>query len=389
MDSSDEEYFASSSTINFLMGTGREFAIHPINRNRKRDGEFYRLYDDLREYPEKFRSFTRMDMDTFDVILSLIERKLMKNWTNCNREPILPCERLIITIRFLATGSSFTTLGFSFRMGRSTVAAIVTETCQVLWDTLQPIYMPAPTEQMFKLVADEYWQKWNFPNCIGAIDGKHIRMRCPPGSGSMYYNYKGYHSTVLQAVADANSKFLMVEIGGYGKQSDAGTFSSSDMYQLLIKGKLNVPPDALLPDNELTMKMPYVFVGDEAYPLVRHLIRPYPRNQLTTSLAYFNSRLSRARKCVECAFGIMSSKWRILLKPIETSPKLGDDIVKAICILHNVIIDHEGVSLQLEEAADYIGRRTDNVSTPPSKISTNSGRFIRDYFKGFMTRNTL
>ncbi|XP_021709704.1 putative nuclease HARBI1 [Aedes aegypti] len=330
-----------------------------------------------------------MNMDTFDVIMRLVHYKLIKNWTNCNKEPITPCERLIIALRFLATGSLFTTLGFSFRMGRSTVADIVKETCKALWEVLQPIYMPTPTEQMFRSVAGEYWTKWNFPNCIGSIDGKHIRMRCPAGSGSMYYNYKGYNSTVLQAVADANSKFLMVEVGGYGKQSDGGTFSSSDMYRLLNEEKLNVPPDTQLPDKSLKTKMSFVFVGDEAYPLLRNIVRPFPRSQLTTSIEYFNSRLSRARKCVECAFGIMNAKWRILWKPIETSPNLADDIVKCICILHNVIIDHEGIDLQLEEAADYIYRDLERTRLPASKISTNAGRYVRDYFKKFMDRNKL
>ncbi|XP_055600584.1 uncharacterized protein LOC129749586 [Uranotaenia lowii] len=204
MDSSDEEYFASPGTINFIMNNKRNFAVHPINRNRKKDGEFYRLYPELRKYPNKFRSYTRMSMETFDMVLDSIKGRLLKRWTNFNHDPIHPCERLIVSLRYLATGSSFQTLGFSFRMGRSTVASIVRETCQALWKILQPIYMPVPTQQMFLSVADEFWARWNFPNCIGCIDGKHIRIKCPSGTGSLAYNYKGFHSTVLQAVADAN-----------------------------------------------------------------------------------------------------------------------------------------------------------------------------------------
>lgn len=63
----------------------------------------------------------------------------------------------------------------------------------------------------------------------------------------MCYNCKSFYSTVLQAVADANAKFLVVEVGGYGKQSDGGTFSASDLYEQLEKGKLNIPPDTPLP----------------------------------------------------------------------------------------------------------------------------------------------
>lgn len=89
----------------------------------------------------------------------------------------------------MATGASFKGLSFTFRMGATTVSAIVRETVKAIWDVLQPIHMKSPTENAFKLIAKDFFDKWNFPNCIGAIDGKHIRIKCPPHSGTMFYNY--------------------------------------------------------------------------------------------------------------------------------------------------------------------------------------------------------
>jgi len=175
-------------------------------------------------------------------------------------------------------------LAYSFKIGRTTVSVLVKETVIALWEELQPLHMPQPTKEIISKTADNFWKLWNFPNCAGAIDGKHIRIRCPPHSGSMFNNYKKYFSIVLQGVADANCKFIAIEVGGYGKQSDGGT----------------------------NTKMPYVFVGDEAYPLLEILLRPYSRRDINASNEYFNSRLSRARRCIECAFGIITSKWRLL-----------------------------------------------------------------------------
>ncbi|KAK9728825.1 DDE superfamily endonuclease [Popillia japonica] len=76
---------------------------------------------------------------------------------------------------------------------------------------------------------------------------------------------------------------------------------------------------------------------------MKHLLKPYGRSDLDVSSEYFNKRLSRARRTVECAFGIIRSKWQILDKPILTDIDHADKIVKAICVLHNVIIDREGM----------------------------------------------
>ncbi|XP_046865511.1 protein ALP1-like [Drosophila willistoni] len=329
---SDEEFFASAAVINVVMK--KTTGIHPLNRNRLK-GEFNSLYKNLRQYPDKFFNYTRMSINTFDYILTKIHSKLEKCWTNFVVNPITPCEKLILTLRYLATGASFTSLSYLFKIGRTTVSVIVKETVKALWEELQPKHMPQPSKEMITEIADDFWKLWKFPNCAGAIDGKHIRIQCPPHSGSMFYNYNKFFSVVLQGVADSNCKFIAIEVGGYGKQSDGGTFNASQFYrQLILITNTNLPGSSI--------KMPYVFVGDEAYPLLETLLRPYSSRTINAEREYFNKRLSRARRCIECAFRIMTSKWRLLWKPIETVPDFVDIIVKAICILHNAIIDLEG-----------------------------------------------
>jgi hypothetical protein len=88
--------------------------------------------------------------------------------------------------------------------------------------------MPVPTKLDFLQIASDIFQLWNFPNCLGAIDGKHVRIKCPNNTESMFYNYEHFFSIVLQGVADAKYRFITVYVGGYGKQSDGGTFQASD-----------------------------------------------------------------------------------------------------------------------------------------------------------------
>ena len=92
--------------------------------------------------------------------------------------------------RYLGTGTSLRSLAFSFRMGKTTVAEIVHETVVAIWEELQPLHMPVPSEENLRSVAEDFFSIWNFLNCVGAIDGKHVPIRCPSNSGSMFFNYK-------------------------------------------------------------------------------------------------------------------------------------------------------------------------------------------------------
>ena len=65
-----------------------------------------------------------------------------------------------------------TTIAYNFRMGVSTARQIILDVCNALWDALAAIHMPVPSEVEWQTIADDFFARWNFPNCIGAIDGK-------------------------------------------------------------------------------------------------------------------------------------------------------------------------------------------------------------------------
>lgn len=83
--------------------------------------------------------------------------------------------------------------------------------------------------------------------------------------------------------------------------------------------------------------MPYVFVGDEAFPLKDNMMRPYPGKDLPQRKAVFNYRLGRAGRVVENSFGILASRWRILRRPILASPTKATLITQAAVALHNFL----------------------------------------------------
>ena len=125
----------------------------------------------------------------------------------------------------------------------------------------------------------------------------------------MYYNDKRYYCILLEAFADALYRFTAIDVGAYGKQSDGGIFRQISLYQLLNSNGFNKPPAKKLPLSDV--ELPFVNLGDEAYPLLSCLMRSYPRRQLNESRRQFIYRLSRERRVVGSAFGIRAGKWRI------------------------------------------------------------------------------
>lgn len=102
--------------------------------------------------------------------------------------------------------------------------------------------MPCPAEETWQETARRFEERWNFPHFISAMNGKHIIIQAPPNSASMYYNYKGTFSVVLQALVHVYFKFLAVEVGIFGSNSDGGIFANSHLGKLLQSDDLHVPP---------------------------------------------------------------------------------------------------------------------------------------------------
>ena len=122
----------------------------------------------------------------------------------------------VFAFRCLSEGLSPKALGVSWRIGRSTAQAVFNETCDVLWRVVGPECVPTPSGSDWETVAEYFWDKWQFPNCVGALDGKHVSIKAPPRSGSAFFNYKHFHSLVLIAACDAQYRFTWVDFGGYG-----------------------------------------------------------------------------------------------------------------------------------------------------------------------------
>nr|XP_054757882.1 uncharacterized protein LOC129263998 [Lytechinus pictus] len=234
-----------------------------------------------RECQGDFLNFMRMPPETFHELLQRITPRIENSYRY--RQPLDPGLKLAITLIYLATGKSYKTL------------------------------------------------QWNFHHVCGALDGKHVAIRNPPGSGTIYYNYKGFYSLILLALVDGNYKFLWADVGNPGSSSDAQVFNHSPLRRELENGTLGLPDPEPLPDDD--RGTPYFLIGDDAFPLRTWMQKPYSNREQTDQKRIFNYRLSRARRVVENSFGVLAHRWRCLLSTLQLDPCFPG--------LQNIDVDHE------------------------------------------------
>ena len=248
---------------------------------------------------------------------------------------------VIHNFSFLSTGDSFGTLKARFRVGKSTIHNIIIETCSAIWDVMQPIYMPEPTIEDWLRIEKEFATRWNFPNCCGALDGKHIMIASPAKTGTLYWNYKGYLSLNHMALVNVNYKLTCIYVGDYGSNADGFVFRKSAFGQRFLDNDVNMPPPKPIGNAPNLGSLPVVIVADEAFPLKPNIMWPYPKirgiARLPRDRQIFNYRLSRARRIVENAFGILAQRFHLYNRRLQLKPYTVIFIVKATCILHNFL----------------------------------------------------
>ncbi|XP_046663525.1 uncharacterized protein LOC124356515 [Homalodisca vitripennis] len=272
---------------------------------------------------DSFRNHLRMSELKFEELLKHVAPRIQK--LNTRMRMALPAKiKLQITLRYLATGDSFSSLQYLYRVPKCTISKFVPEMCEAIYEALIE-YLKGPTsEEEWQEIMQGFSSRWNFPRCCGSIDGKHVSIRCPSNSGSDFYNYKGSFSTILFAVVDDAYCFTYIDIGTNGRVSDGGVLAKSGFQEAIDNKKLKLPANAL-------------FVADDEFPLREYIMKPYNTRSgpLTIKQKVFNYRLSRARRIVENAFGILAARFRIFERPIPLSPDKVDSLVKASVAIHN------------------------------------------------------
>ena len=300
--------YMRTALVNFCLNS--EKRVRAVRRLQRNTG----WYDNLMNYSDaRFKQCLRVSKGTFEFVLSKIEADLQRK--SLVEEPISPSERLAIGLYKLARGDYNYTLSEMTGHGESTIRTVVMEVCAAVisrcYDHVR-VHFPT-TENETKEAMLTMGSEWQFQYAYAAIDGSHIPIKCPPGgaeSKKEYYNFKGFYSVVLLALVDAKLRFMWFKIGAPGNTHDSTLFQGSQLFRDIEAGEMEQFAKGLTLQGVV---IPPLILGDGAFPLRPFISKPYSEASINPERRYFNYRLSRARMVSECAFGLLKSRWRVLM----------------------------------------------------------------------------
>lgn len=130
-----------------------------------------------------------MDSNKFLQIFNRIEHHLIARVKTRPHDNIPSKLRLAIVLEFLASGTICRHMSSVYRVSKASMYQMIDQVCNALIIEFKGEFMTFSNENWLS-VANEFNYRWNLPNCIGAIDGRHVPILCPPNSGSLFFNYK-------------------------------------------------------------------------------------------------------------------------------------------------------------------------------------------------------
>ncbi|XP_061726000.1 uncharacterized protein LOC133531666 isoform X1 [Cydia pomonella] len=378
---------------------------HPERKKRKwvRDrSEGETEYEQLcKESDEVFYEHMNMSKASFEELHSMVELLIEKTDTNF-RKSISTRERLAICLRHLRAGLSYKELSTKYRVGRTTVSAIVKDVSRALWGTLQPAHMPAPRERTWRRAEADFKLICQFPNCVGSVGGRHIiakqlsedkRYKTTPQTEeyprvSDKNCHRRFVTIALLAVTDPYNKILALDIGNYAKDGHVNILENSRFFGKYMDKKDFLPWTPLPGETE---PCPYVLISDGAFTIRHNLLRVFPKTQgFTPQRKLFNQYLEKACT-VDKTFEMLMKSWTILLSPMETQIDTAVAMLKAICCLHNYVLAKHGKTLPYETQKKIVKGGAKKLNAlklfkPTNHRASNVAVAVRDRFLAYFRR---
>ena len=248
------------------------------------------------------------------------------------RTALIPERKMLIFLDYVRSNTIQRSVGMKIYSGvhQSTVSRIIQQVAQAINEHFHQ-FVVFPDEIEKDLIARQFLAMDQLPGVFGCIDGSHINIKRPPSNSipapERFYNRKARYSINMIAVCDNRYRIRYFSARFPGSVHDARIFNESILKQNLIQ--------------QFNPERPRFILGDEGFPCSNVLLTPIRRARVDTpSKRRYNRLVRHSRWRIESCFGVLKSRFRVLLSEQRTSLKVTRMVVKACIILHNFHISH-------------------------------------------------
>ena len=278
----------------------------------------------------------------------------LESATNKGR-PIPPKTQILVTLRYLGSASLQSTVGDAHNLSQPTVSLCITRVCNALIEK-KDTFVNWPTS--IRTMQTKFFEIAGFPRVVGVIDGTHIRIQQPHATPNAYINRKHYPSINICAVCDVDHKFTFVSVRWPGSCHDSFVLRQTNLWDEFEGG----------------LREGFI-LGDSGYPCRSWLMTPVSVPRERKEEAY-NTAHTRTRVKIECAFGMLKKRFRILHDEMRVPTDKAPTLILVAMILHNIAVDMKMPSLSEPEFGED---PNDDIETSDESTTTPNGRSMRDF----------
>ena len=260
-------------------------------------------------------------------------RPYLTKQTTKLRKPVSVETQVAATLYYLADEDRMRKVSNSFGLGKATVSKVIHRVTFVISEKLGAKYIVLPkTKEEVEEHARNFYNRYGFPQCIGAIDGTHIKIKRLVDNPTDYVNRKGNFTLNCQGTVGYNYCFIDVLIKWPGSVHDAWVFANSALNKIFRDG--SIPEcERIIVEGEPEVLV--CILGDPAYPLLSFLTKEFSKRGKNSSARFFGQHLSSARMVIECAFGRLKARFACLRREMDINLKDLPAVIHSCFILHN------------------------------------------------------
>ena len=202
------------------------------------------------------------------------------------------------------------------------------------------VYLPKPGADVETVM--ERYREVGLPGAIGSKDVVHVRWcRCPAGDYNRAKGRYSYPSVAFQCITDFDRRIMGISRAQFGTRNDISiTRRDHNVHSIVNDWYKDIEWEYFSEEGEVKRDKGVYLICDGGYLKQQTSICPYESARIDTMEGYFSTNLESVRKDVECVFGILKKRWKILDHGFQyRSVAICEKIFFTCCCLHNTMLD--------------------------------------------------